>query len=451
MKGIVDEPQYSVGLLEGGMGLSDVIDNHIYEQTLTEKNAFFVADLGLIMRQHVCWRTHMAQIRPYYTVKCNSSPAVIEVLAALGTGFICNNKFELELVQSHSIPSEDIIYSGICKQVSQIKYAAKNGIDLLVCDNEAELRKISRSHPNAKLLVQLSTEACSTDDEIGITFGCSLKDCRHLLESAKELGVQVVGVRCHISSSCEDVQVYVHAISDARCIFDMGEEIGFDMKMLDIGGGFSGSDTQLELINSAVMSMVDLYFSPSTGVSIIAEPGNFFVSSAFTLAVNIISKKIVARDHPESSNDDPSPNDEPEFQYYMNEGVYGSFASKLSETLVAVPSVHKNISRGTPLFSSSLWGPSGDDLDQVVEHCLLPELNIGDWLMFSHAGACSLGQPLCAATDSPPPHIYYVISSRDWFEMQDTGITQENTLKNFSLVPFFLNSCQTEAALSVPA
>ena len=59
-------------------------------------------------------------------------------------------QFELELVQSHGIPSEDIIYSGVCKQVSQIKYAAKNGIDLLVCDNEAELRKISRCHPNAK-------------------------------------------------------------------------------------------------------------------------------------------------------------------------------------------------------------------------------------------------------------------------------------------------------------
>ncbi len=34
MKGITDEPQYSVGLLEGGMALCDVIDNHIYEQTL---------------------------------------------------------------------------------------------------------------------------------------------------------------------------------------------------------------------------------------------------------------------------------------------------------------------------------------------------------------------------------------------------------------------------------
>lgn len=42
--------------------------------------------------------------------------------------------------------------------------------------------------------------------------------------------------------------------------------------------------------------MVDLYFPPSAGVSVIAEPGTFFVSSAFTLAVNIISKEVVARD-----------------------------------------------------------------------------------------------------------------------------------------------------------
>uniref|UniRef100_A0A671V8J7 Antizyme inhibitor 1a n=1 Tax=Sparus aurata TaxID=8175 RepID=A0A671V8J7_SPAAU len=445
MKGIADEPQYSVGLLEAGTTLCEVIDNHIYEQTLSEKSAFFVADLGVIMRQHARWRTHMAQIRPYYAVRCNSSPTVIEVLAALGTGFICTNKSELELVQGHGIPSEDIIYGGVCKQVSQIKYAAKNGIDLLVCDNEAELRKISRCHPNAKLLLQVSTEASSQDDEMSMTFGCSLKDCRHLLERAKELGVQVVGVRCHISSSCEDDQVYVHAISDARCVFDMGEEIGFNMKILDIGGGFAGTETQLELINSAVMSMMDLYFPPSTGVSIIAEPGSFFVSSAFTLAVNVISKEVITTLGLKMHKN------EPEFQYYMNEGVYGSFASKLSETLIAAPSVHKNSPLDSSVFSSSLWGPSGDDLDQVVEHCLLPELNIGDWLIFTKAGAYSLGQPLCIATDSPSPPVYYVISSRDWFEMQDTGVSHEATLKNFSLVPYFLNSCQTEAALSVPA
>lgn len=29
-------------------------------------------------------------------------------------------------------------------------------------------------------------------------------------------------LRSHISNSCDDDQVYVHAISDARCVFDMG-------------------------------------------------------------------------------------------------------------------------------------------------------------------------------------------------------------------------------------
>lgn len=34
MKGLADEPNYSVALLEGATALSDVVENHIYEQTL---------------------------------------------------------------------------------------------------------------------------------------------------------------------------------------------------------------------------------------------------------------------------------------------------------------------------------------------------------------------------------------------------------------------------------
>lgn len=57
-----------------------------------EKNAFVVADLGALMRQHLLWQNSMPQVRPFYPVRCNSSPAVIEVLAALGVGFVCANK-----------------------------------------------------------------------------------------------------------------------------------------------------------------------------------------------------------------------------------------------------------------------------------------------------------------------------------------------------------------------
>lgn len=60
-----------------------------------EKNAFVVADLGALMRQHVLWKTTMPLIRPFYPVSCNSSPVVIELLSALGVGFVCANKVGL--------------------------------------------------------------------------------------------------------------------------------------------------------------------------------------------------------------------------------------------------------------------------------------------------------------------------------------------------------------------
>lgn len=145
--------------------------------------------------------------------------------------------------------------------------------------------------------------------------------------------------------------------------------------------------------------MVDLYFPPSTGVSLIAEPCSFFVSSAFSLAVNIISKEVVGCDCQDQAHggrhwcwfhkdfraylqtvthwiisvclsisnswidfalyiiiastiqfimffchlwiDKLSPNKEQEFQYYMKEGVYGSFSSKLSQTQITPPTIHK--------------------------------------------------------------------------------------------------------------
>jgi len=71
------------------------------------------------------------------------------------------------------------------------------------------------------LLLQLTTEAHAA--ETSVAFGCSLKSCRGLLELARELGVDVVGVTFHIPASCADLQqAYSHALSDARCVFDMG-------------------------------------------------------------------------------------------------------------------------------------------------------------------------------------------------------------------------------------
>uniref|UniRef100_A0A3Q0RVD5 Antizyme inhibitor 1b n=1 Tax=Amphilophus citrinellus TaxID=61819 RepID=A0A3Q0RVD5_AMPCI len=421
MKGLADQPSYIIELLEGGVTLEDHIPLHLTFalDSQVEKNAFVVGDLGVLMRQHLCWQSVVPHVQPYYPVKCNSSPAVIEVLASLGLGFICANKAEMSLVLDHGVPPENIILSGVFKQLAHIKHAAKNSIQHLVCENEAELSKIGRLHPNAKLLLQLTTEAHAA--ETSMAFGSSLKSCRHLLEVAKELGVQVVGVTFHIPSSCQDLQqAYTHALSDARCVFDMGVELGFNMNILDIGGGFTGSEFQLRQVETAIRPLLDAYFPQLSGVQVLAQPGSFYVASAFSLAVNVIGKKMVTR-HWDSLDT--------EFLYYMNKGVYGPFDRKLLGNSIAAPSVHK-VSR-----KDSLWGPSLDPLDQVVEHCLLPELSVGDWLLFSNMGVCGLEELSCLPT-APPLPVYYTVSTSDWYEMQEAGVALDGAMKSFSFLPF---------------
>lgn len=434
MKGLLEDANYSIGLLDEGVNLGDVIDNYIYEHTLTGKNTFFVGDLGKLIKQHIQWQNVMAPIKPFYNVKCNSTPGVLEILAALGIGFACWSKNEMAMIQDLGISPENIVFTNPCKQASQIKYAAKIGVNILTCDSELELKKIARNHPNAKLLLHIATEDINGDEEMNMKFGTTLKNCRHLMECAKELDVQIVGVKFHVSNTCKEPQVYKHAISDARCVFDMAEEFGFTMNMLNIGGGFTDYDPDLEEVNHVVSPLLDSYFPEECGVNVIAEPGCYYVSSAFTLAVNIIAKKAAQYDKPLLPEIEQTRGGGPVFMYYMNDGVYGSFASKLSENLNTIPEVHKKYKEDEPLFASSLWGPSCDELDQIVENCLLPELNIGDWLLFDNMGSGTLGEK-SAFNDVQRPPVYYIMSISDWCEMQDAGFTSDTLMKNFFFVP----------------
>ena len=146
------------------------------------------------------------------------------------------------------------------------------------------------------------------------------------MERAKELGIDVIGVSFHVGSGCTDPETFVQAISDARCVFDMGAEVGFIMYLLDIGGGFPGSEDvklKFEAITSVINPALDKYFPSDSGVRIIAEPGRYYVASAFMLAVNIIAKKLVLKE--QTSSDDEEESSEWTFMYYLNDGVYGSF------------------------------------------------------------------------------------------------------------------------------
>ena len=54
-------------------------------------------------------------------------------------------------------------------------------------------------------------------------------------------------------------------------------------------------------ITAVINPALDKYFPADTGIKVIAEPGRFYVASAYTLVVNIIAKKVIMDD--ESASD----------------------------------------------------------------------------------------------------------------------------------------------------
>nr|XP_048290294.1 antizyme inhibitor 2 isoform X2 [Myodes glareolus] len=364
---------------------------------------------------------------------------------------------EMELVQHIGVPASKIICANPCKQIAQIKYAAKHGVRLLSFDNEVELAKVVKSHPSAKMVLCIATQASHSLSHLSLRFGASLRSCRHLLENAKKSHVEVVGVSFHIGSGCPDPQAYAQSIADARLVFQMGAELGHTMNILDLGGGFpglEGAKVRFEEIASVINSALDLYFPEGCGVDILAKLGRYYVSSAFTVAVNIVAKKEVLPEQPSREEGRPqagsvtssvqgrgidngqdwisSPaRDDSEllcphhqhqcpplpFQidqasrqdlsgtmsdkyetssapktivYHLDEGVYGIFNSVLFDNTCPTPTLQKKPSADQPLYSSSLWGPAVDGCDRVAEGLWLPKLHIGDWLVFDNMGAYTM-------------------------------------------------------------
>ncbi|KAF4790466.1 Ornithine decarboxylase [Turdus rufiventris] len=443
--------EFELTFLDEGFTAKDILDQKINEVSSSDdKDAFYVADLGDIVKKHVRWHKALPRVTPFYAVKCNDSKAVVKTLAVLGAGFDCASKTEIQLVQSIGVPPERIIYANPCKQVSQIKHAASSGVQMMTFDSEVELMKVARAHPKAKLVLRITTDDSKAVCRLSVKFGATLKTSRLLLERAKELDLAIVGVSFHVGSGCTDPETFVQAISDARCVFDMGAELGFNMYLLDIGGGFPGSEDvklKFEEITNVINPALDKYFPSDSGITIIAEPGRYYVASAFTLAVNIIAKKIVLKE--QTGSDDEDDANDRTLMYYVNDGVYGSFNCILYDHAHVKPVLQKRPKPDDSCYSCSIWGPTCDGLDRIVERFNMPELQVGDWILFENMGAYTVA---AASTFNgfQRPTIHYVMSRPAWQLMQqikEQGFLAEVEEQDVSLPV----SCAWESGIEYPA
>lgn len=115
--------------------------------------------------------------------------------------------------------------------------------------------------------------------------------------------------------------------------------------------------------------------------------------------------------------------------YYINDGGYGSFNCSIMDPNVVVHvttvpprrcfyydddhtrTIHgvngEQVEEEQQLYRSVVWGPTGDGLDCVLPSCWLPDLAVGQWLVFEEMGAYSCVIATCF-NGFPRPYKVYV-------------------------------------------
>ncbi|KAF9110636.1 hypothetical protein BGX27_006057 [Mortierella sp. AM989] len=361
-------------------------------------NAFYVADLGEVYRQHLRWKSLLPRIEPFFAMKCNPDPMVMRLLASLGAGFDCASKNEIQSVLEMGVDSSRIIYANPCKQNSFVKYAYQNKVRMMTFDNAEELHKIKRFHPEAQLVLRILTDDSKSLCKLGLKFGAPLDTTGNLLATAQELGLDVIGISFHVGSGCFDANAFGEAVIRARRVFDQAKEYGFEFNFLDVGGGFPSAHVTegitFEKVAAILGPTVDSLFGPE--VRVIAEPGRYYVGSAFTLSTQVIARRTINRDLADILS--PEHSQSPSHMYYINDGMYGSFNCIMFDHQVCEPKVllrdggfaYQQSLLELPQGYASVWGPTCDSIDCISPKSRLPLMESGDWLYFDNMGAYTI-------------------------------------------------------------
>lgn len=432
---------FNIEKVDANFDMAELMRKKIIEQEL--EDPFYIIDVGVLKQKIYQWKELLPRVEPFYAIKCNPHPVLLRTLRAHGVGFDCASKSEIATVLTSGlkVSPNKIIFANPCKPPTHLAYAKSKGVTMMTFDNRQELVKIAKHYPTARLILRILTDDSSSICRFGSKFGAPPSHIPSLLQSIKDLKLDLCGVSFHVGSGCLSTEAFVDAVKRAHGVFRKAEEMGLPpLQILDIGGGFPGATDPFPHpsfceIAKALRGVLDELFPENMGVKIIAEPGRYFAAETHSLAVCVFARRDVdmeeaegegeeeeeevkeeiinAKDVENNGNHQEGADDEsvekPDFLYYVNDGVYGSFNclifdhAKVTPLPLKISSLEDNDNndkegknnnkdeekeeKEEKQFRCKIFGPTCDSLDCITKDAMLPKLEIGDWMYFKEMGA----------------------------------------------------------------
>ncbi|WP_349360013.1 type III PLP-dependent enzyme [Stappia sp.] len=337
-----------------------------------------VVDLDKVHDNYLTFERALPDTRVYYAVKANPAPEILALLERLGSSFDCASVPEIEMVLATGAAPERISYGNTIKKERDIARAHALGVRLFAVDCEAEVDKIARAAPGARVFCRILCDGAGADWPLSRKFGCAPEMAPGVLEHAHRNGLEAYGVSFHVGSQQADVEAWDQALAVSARIFREMAERGISLSMVNLGGGFPARYLKevpgVPRYGEAILRALAEHFGNRIPQTII-EPGRGMVGDAGVIEAEVvlISKKSDAED---------------EIRWvYLDIGKFNGLAETMDEAIRYPIRTDKDHDRMSPCV---LAGPTCDSVDVLYEKTpyeLPVSLSIGDKVLIEACGA----------------------------------------------------------------
>jgi ornithine decarboxylase len=301
----------------------------------------------------------------------------------LGASFDCASIKEVKQLLDLGVGNDRIIFANPYKSLRTIEFHKHHGVRRLVFDSEDELAKLLHHYPNAELVLRIATDDSQSAAPLSSKFGAPMAMAETLIDQAARKNARLIGISFHVGSNCAHVPSYEKALLDAASLLTKArEKLAMSPMLLDLGGGFPGANDDAFIAIAKAINEILARAIPSD-VQVIAEPGSFFATQSTSALVRIIGQKQFHEGGSTAQH------------LFLASGVYGLFFCGYYKNYDA-SALRKYGWQFQPLYAprggdelmrTTLWGPTCDAVDKIVEDILLPKVATGSWLYTHNIGS----------------------------------------------------------------
>ncbi|MDP2029363.1 MAG: diaminopimelate decarboxylase [Thiobacillus sp.] len=183
-----------------------------------------------------------------YAVKANSSLAILNLFARLGTGFDIVSGGELSRVLAAGGDPAKVVFSGVGKTANEMRAALQANILCFNVESVSELHRLNRVAGEMGKLAPVSFRVNPDVDpkthpyiSTGLKenkFGVPIADAPALYRLAASLpNLKITGIDCHIGSQLTDLSPLADAADRVLALVDALARDGITLHHIDLGGG----------------------------------------------------------------------------------------------------------------------------------------------------------------------------------------------------------------------